>query len=123
MIIVDTGVWVHRYREPNPTLRRLVQQDLALVHPYVIGELALGSLPARKQTLADMDLLAKPPVASTEEALLFLERHDLACTGIGWVDLHLLASTMLLGGAARLWTRDQRLHRQATRLGVSYTPA
>ena len=78
-----------------------------LCHPYVIGEIGLGSLKRRSEVL---DLLASLPsaaVVSHDEAMAFVERRNLDGRGIGWIDLHLAASAVL--SRARLWTADRRL--------------
>lgn len=86
-----------------------------LAHPFVIGELALGQL---RQRAAILDALAAlPPAAAATDAevLALIQRLALAGSGIGLVDAHLLAATLLTADA-RLWTRDRRLHRVAARL-------
>jgi predicted nucleic acid-binding protein len=48
----------------------------------------------------------------------FIDRHALMGRGIGYVDMHLLASARLAD--AMLWTRDKRLLAVATELGLGY---
>jgi predicted nucleic acid-binding protein len=57
-------------------------------------------------------------VAGHEEALGFIERHRLAGRGVGYVDIHLLASSALAG--AKLWTRDKRLAAVAVALRLQH---
>lgn len=114
MTLVDTSVWVDHLKRGNGRLGRLLEDGLVLVHPFVVGELALGRIRRRSEIL---DLLAELPqveVATHGEAMEFVERHRLEGTGIGWVDLHLLASAAL--GRVGVWTLDRRLSVTARRL-------
>ncbi len=119
MIIVDTGVWIDHLKASNPRLAVLAQRLEALVHPYVIGELALGSLPDRTRLLARIAGMPQPPLARHAHVMQLIEAEQLFSTGIGYVDAHLLASARLLPGGA-VWTRDKRLRAEAERLGVAY---
>ena len=89
------------------------------MHPFVIGEIACGSLRDRSLILELLLDLPAAVVAEGSEVLGFLERHALYGKGIGYVDVHLLASVALTEGA-RLWTRDKRLHAVAHALGRAY---
>ncbi len=89
-----------------------------VMHPFVLGEVALGSLRSRSAILADLRKIANLPVASPGELLTFIDAHALQGTGIGYVDTHIFASTLLAPGT-RLWTRDKQLHAAAERLGVA----
>jgi predicted nucleic acid-binding protein len=118
VILVDTSVWVDHLRVGNQILARLLESDFALVHPFVIGELALGNLRQRQIILASLQDLPPANLATDQEVLHFIERHALAGLGIGYVDAHLLVSTRLTTGSS-LWTRDKRLLRVAERLGLA----
>ena len=59
------------------------------------------------------------PQAPQDEALGFIVRHGLMGRGIGYVDVHLLASVILVG-TARLWTRDKRLSLVAREVKVTF---
>ena len=120
MILVDTSVWVDHLRTGDRVLVDLLETGQVLAHPFVIGELALGSLRQRELVLATLQDLPRANVATDQEALHFITRHTLFGFGIGYVDAHLLASVRLTAGAA-LWTRDKRLHGVAERLGVAAT--
>jgi len=108
VILVDTSVWVDHLRRGEPELAKILESNLVLCHPFIIGEIACGHLQARAQVLDALGKLPQAPTAHHHEALLFLDRHELAGSGIGWIDVHLLASTALTGDA-RFWTRDKRL--------------
>ncbi len=118
MILVDTSVWVEHLRRGDEGLADLLGKGLVLVHPFVIGELALGNLTQRQTILAALADLPQSPVASHDEVLHFIERTVLYGRGIGYVDAHLLAAVRLHGSAA-LWTRDKRLRESAAALEVA----
>jgi len=119
MVLVDTSVWVDLWRRGNARLARLLDQDRVVVHPYVLGEIALGVLADRAEVLRHLRALASPRVAEHEEVMRLIERSALWGRGIGWVDAHLLASTLL--DHLPLWTLDRRLARVAHDLGVGWT--
>lgn len=118
MILVDTSVWVDHLRTGDPRLAALLQANQVLTHPFVIGEIALGSLKQRHLVLRALANLPQAPVARADEVLLFIDRHSLAATGLSHVDVHLLASAQLAAGATIL-TRDMRLETTARRLGLA----
>ncbi|MGH7665013.1 MAG: type II toxin-antitoxin system VapC family toxin [Gemmatimonadaceae bacterium] len=108
MILVDTSVWVDHLRAGDPRLIDALNADAVCTHPFVLGELACGNLRPRHQVLSLLGKLPVVPVASDAEALEFIERRSLMGRGIGYIDVHLLASAVL-SGTTRLWTRDRRL--------------
>jgi predicted nucleic acid-binding protein len=123
LILVDTSIWVDHFRKPIKELERLAASVLLVQHPFVTGELALGSLRERETTLSYLsEDLPRAQVASEREFLTFVIRESLAETGIGFVDSHLLASCKLMPGTC-LWTRDKRLARWALERGVAWEPA
>jgi predicted nucleic acid-binding protein len=120
LILVDTAVWVDHLRTADPTLQQLLTESLVYSHPMIIGELALGSLRERADTLRLLSALESLPVATHDEVLHLVDSHQLYGRGLGLVDAHLLASLRLLPGA-RLWTRDRRLQSAAKDLDVAST--
>lgn len=121
-LLVDTSVWVDHFRRRNDELVGWLMQDAVLTHPWVLGELACGTPPARAQTLADLAVLQSAKVATVDEVMAFVEREKLYGLSYGLVDLGLLASTLITPGA-RLWTLDRRLASLAERLGVGHPAA
>jgi predicted nucleic acid-binding protein len=119
VILVDTSVWVDHLRSGSATLASELEAGRVLAHPFVIGELACGNLKNRREVLELLDRLPSVPTATHAEALRFLERRALMGRGIGFVDVHLLASAAL-GAPTRLWTRDRRLAVIAAELNLSY---
>ena len=119
-VLVDTSVWLDHFRNPNQALKVLLDQDLVLTHPLVIGEIACGTPPApRQQTLRALGLLSTARQASLSETMKFIERETLYGMGCGIVDMVLLASTLITPGA-QLWTYDKRLAALAGRCNVAH---
>jgi predicted nucleic acid-binding protein len=122
VILVDSSVWIDHLRTGDPVLAGLLDRAGVLGHVFVRGELACGNLRRRDEVLALLADLPQAVVATDNEVLELIERHRLMRRGIGYVDAHLLAATLLTGGA-RLWTRDLRLAEVAKQLGVGARPA
>ena len=116
MIVADTSVWAHHIREPSADFLQHLHADQVMMHRWVIGELALGNLPRRKDFLEFLASLPAVEEARDEEVLAMIEANGLHGAGIGWVDAHLVASARL--SQAGLWTHDKRLFAVAQRLGV-----
>jgi predicted nucleic acid-binding protein len=117
LILVDTSVWVDHLRRRNATLATRLETGEVVCHPFVLGELSLGSLKQRDQILGLLSELPIAPVVPHDDVLALVERVRLAGRGIGWVDVHLIASALL--GGLRLWTLDRRLALVARALEVS----
>jgi len=108
MVLVDTSVWVEHFRRGNIGLDVLLIEGQAVCHPFVVGELACGNLKNRFQILSLLSALPAALVAEHEEVMQFIETHHLMGKGLGYIDVHLLASAILTG--IPLWTLDKRLH-------------
>lgn len=119
MILVDTSVWIDHLRSGERRLYDALEMEQVLVHPFVLGELACGNLKDRRGVLRLLEDLPAAPTATDAEALEFIERRSLMGRGIGYLDVHLLASTALYG-TARLWTRDKRLSEAASELELAF---
>jgi len=118
MILPDTSVWIEHFRNAELRLGPLLDAEAVAAHPFVVAELALGDLKKRGLTLFMLDRLPSAAVATQRELMRFIEQNDLAATGVGFVDAHLLLSVRLMS-ETRLWTNDRRLLRQAERLDIS----
>jgi len=116
MILVDTSVWVQHLRTGSERLRSLLDDEQVFCHLFVMGELACGTMRERQEVLDLLKALPQARVAEHEEVLQFLEEHHLYGCGLGWVDAHLLASTVLTG--CTLWTLDRPLRRAAIALNI-----
>ena len=119
MILVDTSVWVDHLRRSDGELADLLERGAVVMHPFVIGEIACGDLADRVSILGLLRNLPMAAVGDPDETLGFIERHSLHGQGIGYVDVHLLASVALTDGAT-LWTRDKRLRAAAEGLDCAY---
>lgn len=115
MILADTSIWVDHLHQADPVLSRLFHAGEVLIHPVVIGELALGSVPDRAGTLRILRDLPSAVVARHEEVFQLIEDWKLFGCDIGYGDTQLLASVLLTSGA-RLWTRDKALRKVARQL-------
>ena len=118
MVLVDTSVWVEHLRRGVPELARLLDARLVVCHPFVLGELACGNLKNRREILDLLQALCTCPVATHEEVLSFLEANHLMGRGLGYIDIHLLASAKLSG--IPLWTLDRPLAVAGAHLNVAY---
>jgi predicted nucleic acid-binding protein len=119
MVLVDTSVWVDHLQRNNAELTALLNRGQVLAHPFVIGEIALGSLQQRSTILEALQNLPACTTATDAEVLNFINANALHGIGIGYVDAHLLAATRLTP-TAKLWTLDKRLQSAAGRLGLSF---
>ncbi len=119
MILADTSLWIDHFRTGNAAFVEALEQQRIVCHPHVIGELALGRLRDRATILSLLQNLPEAPVATDAEVLAMIDARGLAGAGIGYVDAHLLAATLLKPGFS-LWTRDKRLHAAAERWGVAH---
>ena len=114
-MLVDTSVWIDHFRRGNQTLAARLEDGVVCCHPFVIGELACGGLSDRDHVLALLAVLPQPPLAEHDEVLEFVDRTGLAGSGLGWIDVHLLASARL--GGIGIWTLDRKLKRAAVEIG------
>jgi predicted nucleic acid-binding protein len=117
VILVDTSVWVEHLRTGSSRLQAFLHDDQVLCHPFVVGELASGNLRRRRQILGLLSALPEARSADHDEVLHLLESAHLYGRGLGWVDLHLLASALI--SDCTLWTLDRPLQMVAAALNVS----
>ena len=115
-MLVDTSVWIDHVRRPEQRLIALLDDNAVEVHPFVIGELACGHLRPRVEITALLQALPWLPTVDHAEAMSLVERRRLHGRGVGWVDIHLLASTLM--AATALWTRDRRMAAIARELNI-----
>lgn len=117
MILADTSIWIDHFRSSDPELQRRLSNDEIVMHPFVIGELALGPLPDRTKVLAYLDHLPQLGPARQSEVRQVVETRSLHNWRIGLIDAHLIAATLIATGT-QLWTRDGSLRGVAQRLGI-----
>ncbi len=118
MVLVDTSIWIDHFRNDNKELKGLLLKAKVICHPFIIGELACGNLNNREGILSLMRSLPRAKVAEQEEILKFIKANHLMGIGIGYIDVNLLASSLL--SEVLLWTFDKRLQKAAIQLHVSY---
>jgi predicted nucleic acid-binding protein len=121
VILVDTSIWIDHLRTGNPKLSAMLQNGQVLVHPFVLGELALGNMARRDEILGLLRNLPQVRTAMDPEVLVLIDNHRLFGRGIGFIDAHLLAATFLTPGTS-LWTRDRRLAAVSIGLGLAGGP-
>ncbi len=117
MILADTSVWVDHFRFGDDELTDLLKAQSIVMHPFVVAELALGTMAQRNRTIALLDRLPFTKVALTHEVRQMIEKRSLHGRGIGLIDAHLIASA-LLHPHTRLWTREKRLRAVAEEIGI-----
>jgi predicted nucleic acid-binding protein len=117
MILVDTSVWIHHFRKTDHELVDHLNTGSVACHSFIIGELACVNLGNRAEIFILLQALPSTPILEPYEILHFIENNALMGRGLGHVDIHLLASSIL--GNVVLWTADRRLREVATELGLS----
>ncbi|MGJ8656074.1 MAG: type II toxin-antitoxin system VapC family toxin [Akkermansiaceae bacterium] len=120
-ILVDTDIWCNYFRYGNPHITQLIEHDLIATHPLIIGELAVGNLIDRDQTIQDLRAFHLIKPTTDEETHLLLKHHRLWEEGIQWNDLLILASAIASPGTL-LWTQNRRLAKIAQQFSISYHP-
>jgi predicted nucleic acid-binding protein len=120
-IIADSAIWIDHLRKGDADLSSQLKRGRIVLHPMIVGEVALGSLANRRQVLEELRALPQARPASHSEVMAMIEWLKLFNTGLGYVDVHLLAATQQLSNGL-LWTPDKRLQAQAERLGVAFAP-
>jgi predicted nucleic acid-binding protein len=120
-VLVDTSVWIRFLANRAPyaaELEELLSRDEVCAHDFVYGELLIGDVAGRKQLLEDYEQMHRAPLVPHADVVAFVRGRRLHGRGIGWIDAHLLASSLV--GRLKLWTTDPRLGALARELGVSY---
>lgn len=124
MVLVDTSVWIRSLanRMPSVTaLPRLLDTGEAVGHELVYGELLVGDRGGRRNFLAAYEQIHQAVTVPHREVVAFVRHWNLHGRGVGWIDIHLLASAV--AGRLQLWTADPRLHALAKEMGVAYDPS
>ena len=117
MILVDTSIWISHLREGNRQLKELLLNAQVMCHSFIIGELACGNIKNRNEIISLLTALPMAQKVDFEEFLFFIDQNHLMGKGIGFVDIHLLASAKLAG--VKLWTADKRLVSAAEQLKLA----
>ncbi len=118
MVLVDTSVWVTYLRSGTVGLEALLNDGHVVCHPFIIGELACGNIRNRAEILSLLKELPMTLHAEHEEVMRFIDNYRLMGKGLGYIDIHLLASAILT--KISLWTLDKRLQEVSLKLGLKY---
>lgn len=116
MILVDTSIWIDHLNKSDTRLITLLEEESVYVHPFVIGELACGNIKNRDEILKLLNALPQISTATLDEILFFINQHKLFGKGLGYIDVHLIASCMM--DNAKLYTRDKKLFQIAKNLNI-----
>jgi|SRR5665647_1211390 len=120
-VLVDSSVWVGHFKQRNDHLVALLEAGVVVCHPYIVGELACGTPPARKAIIGMLSELESAPVAAQDELLAMMDVRQLYGRGCGYVDMSLLASA-LLSDKIFIWTLDKRFELLVTESNLAYRP-
>ena len=96
-VLIDTSAWIRflQGREPFLTeVDHLLSQGAVRGHEFVYGELLIGDPGGRLQLLTRYRLLQWSAPCAHEEAIALTLRLRLHGPGIGWIDVHLLATAL-----------------------------
>ncbi len=118
-VLVDSSIWIDHINRGDADLASLLKSRRVLIHPMIVGEIALGSVERQKFLFEDLEALPTLTVVGHAEVMAMIGWLKLGGSGVGYVDAHLIAAVRQVT-TGRLWTRDKRLHAQAERLGVAY---
>ena len=118
MILVDTSVWISHLRDSNNCLEELLNKGIVLCHPFIVGELACGNIKNRNEILSLLKSLPMVNIVEHDEVLKFIEDRKLARKGLGYVDVHLLASAIL--SDSLIWSLDKKLNKTAHVMNISF---
>ncbi len=116
MILVDTSVWIDHFHHSDEDLKVLLLSNQVCIHPYILGELSCGNISNRKEVLSLLRTLRSIDLVLDEEVFILIEERKLFGQGLGFIDIHLLASAMI--HQVLIWTRDKSLKRVAVELGI-----
>ena len=119
MILVDTSVWIRHSQRPNRVLSEYLETPEILMHPMVLGELACGMFSRRDSRFRVWQALPRAPLHDHDDVIDWIESERLMGRGIGFIDAHLLYSTLRRPGT-RLWTHDKNLERLAVAFDVAH---
>lgn len=119
MILVDTSVWIDHLRNGNRKLNELLMANEVCSHEFIYGELLCGDIKNSSEFFENLLQLLFLQTAQHSEVIYFLKMHQLSARGIGWIDVHLIASSYLYD--AKIFTLDKKLHVIANELNILYT--
>lgn len=121
LILVDTSIWVDHLNRPMTVLTELMLAERCVLHPCVLGEIALGNLPDWERRVARLREFPSVEPLTNDALLACIAQHSLQGSGLGFVDTHLLGWAAA-GVGRKLWSRDKQLAKRAAALSVDWSP-
>ncbi len=118
MILVDTSVWIDHFHHSDEDFKKLLLSNQVCIHPFILGELSCGNISNRIEVLSLLRTLKSIDLVLDEEVFILIEDRKLFGKGLGFIDVHLLASAMI--HHVPIWTRDNALRQVAGELGINY---
>lgn len=118
MVLVDTSIWVSHLRDGDAQLKKLLNNGEVIIHPFIIGELACENIKNREEIFSLLNCLPTAEVTENKTVLEFIENSGLMGKGIGYIDVHLLASALI--SDSLLWSGDRKLNKMAEELKINY---
>ncbi len=118
MILVDTSVWIDHFLHSDEDLKELLLSNQVCIHPFILGELSCGNISNRKEVLSLLRTLRSIDLVLDEEVFILIEDRKLFGKGLGFIDIHLLASALI--HHVHIWTRDKSLKRIAGEFGINF---
>jgi predicted nucleic acid-binding protein len=97
---------------------RLLSRKEVVGHDMVYGELLIGDRGSRRKHLASYEAIPRAATVPHRDVVDFVRSRDLQGRGVGWIDIHLLASAIV--EKLYIWTADPRFATMARDLAVSY---
>lgn len=117
MVLVDTSIWIDHFRNSNEELEELLIVGQVCIHPFVVGELSCGNISNRKEILTLLRALPKIDTVLDEEIFMLIEDKKLYGKGLGFIDVHLLASAII--HHVTIWTGDKHLRKISKEFGIN----
>ena len=118
MILVDTSVWIDHFHQSDEDLIELLLSNQVCIHPFILGELSCGNISNRKEVISLLRTLRSIDLVEDDEVFILIKDRKLFGKGLGFIDIHLLASAMI--HHIPIWTRDKSLKRVAGELGIDF---
>ncbi|MBE7412252.1 MAG: PIN domain-containing protein [Leptospiraceae bacterium] len=113
-VLVDTSVWIDHLHKTDILLVELLRNSEIVTHPFIIGELILGTMKNKEKFLLELSHLSKTIVATQKEVIFTIQKYNLSGKGIGWVDAHLLSSALI--SKSKIYTKDKNLKKIAEKI-------
>lgn len=122
-ILLDSSAWIRHIRHGDDLVDRAIAAGVALGHPDVAGEIAMGT-GEQARRLRDVILgLSRVEPIDRVDLFALVEQRGMNGHGVGWIDAGIVASCLLADRPVLLYTRDRRMREIAVSLGVEVIDA